>query len=338
MKRDISICIVYNLKDPARQDDSQEEYDEIETIEGLKREIENNGLKVSLLEQDDHFLSKIQQNRPDLVFNIAEGKGKTRSRESQVPCMLESLGIPYFGSDPFSLGLTLDKYMTNVVLRSAGIPVPAVYMVDKHGGVDDLGNIFDEHERFIVKPRWEGSSKGIFSDSIVTGPGSLRKKTEYILSNYSQPVIIEEFIEKDEITVGVLGNAEPQVLCMMRISPLEVRQGHFVYSIENKRDWEKKIKYEPSGMIDKSIRDKIEHFASEAFRALELRDLARIDFRVDHSGIPRIIDVNPLPGLSPRYSDLMIMYRLAGGGYPDLIKKILAAFLTRCGFALPVHK
>ncbi|MFH1878965.1 MAG: ATP-grasp domain-containing protein [Candidatus Omnitrophota bacterium] len=334
MKKKLNICVVYNLKDKSKPDDSQEEYDEIETIEGLKEEIEKNGFSVSLLEQDHDFLKKMNEIAPDFVFNIAEGKGATRSRESQVPCMLESLNIPYSGSDPVALGITLDKYMTNIVLKAAGIPVPDAFMARNTMEIKPLRDIFEGNGAFIIKPRWEGSSKGIFSDSLVGDFEALERKAEKLFTFYSQPVIIEEFLEKDEITAGVYGNSEPRILGMMKIVPREKESSFFIYSIENKRDWERKIKYESAESIPLETQAMIKEYAARAFRALELRDVARIDFRLDKNSIPKIIDINPLPGLSPRYSDLIIMYRLGGGEYPSLINKILTAALTRNGFEL----
>jgi D-alanine-D-alanine ligase len=333
-KKPSNICVIYNLKDARRSDDSHEEYDEMPTIEALREVIEDLGFKVKLVEQDDKFLTNIAGIKPAFVLNIAEGKGGERSRESQVPCILESLNIPYSGSDPIALGVTLDKYLANIVLRYAGVPVPRVFVIHK---VDDLAATeitFGEGKRFIVKPRWEGSSKGIFSDSVVSDHKSLERKVRETVQKYRQPVLLEEFMEKDEITVGVCGNRPPEILSMMRISPREERKDHFIYSIEEKRDWEKNIKYEPESAISEEIRENIKRYALEAFRALELRDVARIDFRLDGQNVPNIIDINPLPGLSPNYSDLMIMCRLAGIEYQDMIRKILEAALSRCGFSI----
>ncbi len=169
---------------------------------------------------------------------------------------------------------------------------------------------------------------------MVSDHKGLERKTRDTLAKYRQPVLIEEFMEKDEITVGITGNRPPEVLSMMRIAPREERKDYFIYSIEEKRDWEKNIKYEPESSITASTREKIKRYALEAFRALELRDVARIDFRLDKNNIPNIIDINPLPGLSPRYSDLIIMSRLAGIEYQDVIRKILEAALTRSGFSM----
>lgn len=325
------IGIVFNLKRKGASDDRYEEYDEIETIESLKKEIEKHGFEVVPLEQNGEFLKRLSEVKPDFVFNIAEGTGHSRSRESQVPCVLESLGIPYSGSDPLSLGITLDKYLTNRILQSAGIPVPQMFLVQNNGDAIDLKNIFKRNRLFIVKPRWEGSSKGIFLNSVVSNFKDLKKRVESVFEKYRQPAVVEEFLEKDEITVGVCGNSPPRLAGMMRVAPKKKIRKFFIYSLETKREWKTKVKYEPEKRIPEKTRLKIEGFALRAFITLDLRDIARIDFRLDKSGIPRIIDINPLPGLSPLYSDLPILYRLKDRKYSDLIKDILRESFMRQG-------
>ncbi|HNX90406.1 MAG TPA: ATP-grasp domain-containing protein [Candidatus Omnitrophota bacterium] len=327
------IAIAYNLKKQAN-DDRYEEYDEIGTIEAIRDEIKKYSLKTSLIEQDDHFQDKILKTAPDIVFNITEGFGSTRGRESQVPCILESLGIPYSGSDPVSLGITMDKYLTNVVLSAHNVPVPKAFSAGDICEVGKLRNIFAQKKKFIVKPRWEGSSKGVFLDSVVTNMKELENRAARIIKQYGQPAIVEEFVAGDEITVGVYGNENPRVLGMMRISAKEERPDElFLYSIEIKREWEEKVKYEPESRIPCAVRENIEKNAIAAFKTLGLRDVSRIDFRVDKNGVPRIIDINPLPGLSPRYSDLPILCRLNGKSYEELVRTILKETFKRNGFA-----
>jgi len=328
-----TIAIVFNLK-KSSSDDTYEEYDEIETIQALKVELERYGFSVILLDQDEHFLKNIINLHVDFVLNIAEGVGKTRARESQVPCILENLGIPYSGSDPIALGITLDKYLTSLILSSAHIPVPLMVMIKTEKEIDSLKGIFKGKKVFIVKPRWEGSSKGIFLNSVVSNFTNLKERVMYILSRYHQPAVVEEFLEKEEITVGVCGNKSPYILGMMKIIHQDASPKFFVYSLENKREWQAKIKYEPQESIARNIQVLIERYALKAFGILELRDFARIDFRVDGDNIPKIIDINPLPGLSPHYSDLTILYKLKGRSYSNLIKTLLEESFKRYGFKL----
>jgi D-alanine-D-alanine ligase len=328
-----TIGITFNLKKYDANDDRYEEYDEVATIVALKNEIERYGFKVVLFEQDKNLCRRIIANKPDFVLNIAEGIGNSRGRESQVPCILESLGIPYSGSDPVALGTTLDKYLTNFILKSSGIPVPLMFLASNVADAERLRHIFRLKRSFIVKPRWEGSSKGIFSSSLVKNIPELKRQVSFIIQRYMQPALIEEFLEKDEITVGVAGDKKPYLLGMMRICPKQASK-FFIYSIETKRNWQSAVEYQPQQMILKKIQNKIEASALAAFRILELRDIARIDFRLDSNTTPKIIDINPLPGLSPHYSDLPIMYTLKGKTYSELIKTLLRESLRRYGFSL----
>ncbi len=334
VKKIHTVAIVYNLKKSVSGllDDTSEEYDEWETIEVLRDEIKKCGLKVVTIEQNENIFKKFTSLKIDFVFNIAEGLGSYRSRESQVPCFLESQKIPYSGSDAIALGITLDKFFCSYFLKSQGIKVPLMYSLDKKENTSYFKNIFKDGKRFIVKPRWEGSSKGIFLNSVVSNYKDLNKRVAYIISKYRQPAVVEEFIEGDEITVGILGNDNPKVITMMKISLKDEGKESFIYSIENKRFWKERILYSGHNEIEKIIREKISEPALSAFKCLSLRDIARVDFRLNKIKTPFIIDVNPLPGLSPHYSDLPIAYKLGGGSYSDLIKKILKTALKRYGF------
>lgn len=324
-----NIGIIFNLKKNNDGSDSEEEYDDMDTVKALEREIKNLGFEVSLFEQNSCLVNKLSLTRPDFVFNIAEGIGCGRARESQVPCILESLKIPYSGSDAIALGIALDKFLTNTILKSAAIPVPEAVLVRDSREINNLKGIFEKNKTVIVKPCWEGSSKGIFSNSLVNNLSDLSERLNYIHSQYRQPALVEEFIEGDEITVGVYGNAQPRLLGMMRISLKQKTEKPFIYSLEIKRRWKESVVYSLRDTIPLNIQKLVEHYALATYCVLGLRDFARIDFRVGSDLIPRVIDVNPLPGFSPYYSDLPILYGLAGGTYSNLIKILLRESLKR---------
>ena len=326
-----TIGIAYNLRRPEKVDDCDEEYDSPETIDSLSSELRRLGFDVLHFEQDEDFIKKLAKHKPDFVLNLAEGIGSGRGRESQVPCILEAMDIPYSGSDPVTLGITLDKYLTNNLLRTAGIPVPDIYLIASPGDLPALRDTFKRETAYILKPRWEGSSKGIFNDSIISSYDDLCPKAVNIMTRYSQPVVLEKFITGDEITAGLIGNSSPEVIGMMKISPADGSSDNFIYSLEKKRTWKETIQYHPENSIKEDIKAEITRAALSAFKVLELRDVARIDFRLDGDDAPKIIDINPLPGLSPSYSDLPIMYGLKGGRYTDLVRSILLTSFERCG-------
>lgn len=198
-------------------------------------------------------------------------------------------------------------------------------------GSEDLAalpSLFGQFSRMVVKPRYEGSSKGIFSDSVAHSHREAEEKIRRIWNRYDQPALLEEYLPGDEITVGLTGNGNPSVAGMMKITPLQPRE-EFLYSLEEKRNYLERIRYDGPNTIPPALRNQIGRFAVSAFSALELRDMARVDFRLDDDGIPRIIDINPLPGLSPLYSDLPILHRLSGGTYSGLIRSILMSAFRR---------
>lgn len=333
------IGIAFNLKKPTSEgdpDDLYEEYDSQSTVDALAKEIESFGFKTLLCEQNEDLPLKLANQRPDFMFNIAEGIGTERGRESQIPCLLESLGIPYSGSDPVSLAISLDKYLTNVVLKRENVPVPFMTLFRSEDDLRNVDMLFQDHnETYIAKPRWEGSSKGVFRDSICRNPNELKRNVLRIFERYRQPAIIEAFLPGIEITAGIVGNgSDARLLGMMKISERKPSDdGVFLYSLEHKRDWLECILYEGPEAINEKVRREAAMIALDAFHALELRDIARIDMRMDGQGQLRVIDINPLPGLSPYYSDLPILYSLSGGNYHDLISQILRSAFNR--YSLP---
>jgi D-alanine-D-alanine ligase len=162
----------------------------------------------------------------------------------------------------------------------------------------------------------------------------LAERVRRIWKNYQQPALVEEYLPGKEITVGVMGNRNPGVIGMMAVD-LKAEKGKAVYSLEHKRDWKEKVRYLGPETIDLPTREVVESEALKVFRILELRDVARVDFRLDNDGVPKAIDVNPLPGISEAYSDLPILYRLSGGDYPSLLKGILKEAFERQGLKWP---
>jgi len=329
--------ITYNLRRaaaPGEADDRYEEYDCLETVENLRRNLESFGFEVVLLEQGNGFAEALGREKPGFVVNVAEGFGIRRARESQVPAILEMMDIPYAGSDPVTLALALDKWLTHHMLVAAGLPVPTLFMFSREQELRNSAHIFTLHREYLVKPRWEGSSKGVFSDSVVTTHTELVGRVRRIWKRYSQPALVEEFLPGQEITVGVLGNRPPRVVGLMGVNP-EPTEGRAFYTIGHKREWETRVRYTPPSSIDKKTRIAVSRDAVRCFRFLEIKDIARIDFKVDGYGFPKIIDINPLPGLSESYSDLPILYRLSGGEYKNLVRGFLREAFMRQGLLWP---
>jgi D-alanine-D-alanine ligase len=305
-------------------DDWQEEFDSPATIDALAAALRDLGHDVDRLGDGRELLERLLADPPDLVFNLAEGQGISRSREARVPAVLEMLGIPYTGSDPMTLANTLDKDCAKRLVQAAGVAVPQGFVVD-----DSPSSILDSPLSFplLVKPAWEGSSKGIRNNCLVTRVEDLDSAIATLQQDHHQPVLVEEFIDGDELTVGVFGNDPPEVLGVMRIRPRQPTP-RFIYSLEVKRDFVRQVRYECPAQIPPSGLGAVGQSALKVYGALGCRDVARVDFRL-RDGVPYFLEVNPLPGLNPQTSDLVILARLCGWSYEKLIETILQAAITR---------
>ena len=307
-------------------DDALEEYDSPETVEIITGALESRGYEVIKLGGGVQFLDNIRRVNVDIVFNIAEGRGNYRSREAQIPAILEMLDIPYTGSDPQCLSVSLDKAITKKLAASEGVITPKWLTVS-----DESEIVQTPWEQFrypvIIKPGREGSSKGIRLTSLTHDAGQARAEASRILACYGQPAMVEEFIDGDEVTVGVIGNNPPQVIGIMRVLP-KTRMEHFVYSIEVKRDYLNLVDYECPASLREDVIDGLKSASLKAFKTLGCRDFSRIDFRVDRRGTPYFIEINPLPGLGS-YSDLIIMGKLMGRAHEEIIGSVLDAALER---------
>jgi len=328
------IGITYNLKEDVliqgEVDNEQvEELDQIDTIRSLSDVFEKNGYETVKLGGDFNVVDKIRQYKPDFVFNISEGY-HGRNREGHIPAILEMMDIPYSGSDPLTLALTLDKAMTKKLLMQLNIPTPNCIVANSF---DDV-SIANKKLKYplITKPVWEGSSKGIYNASKTSDEKALEKNVRYLFSKYpDQPVLIEEYIQGREITVGIVGNKPKSVFGIMEIASKSRHDSSFIYSLEVKRDWEKQAKYIVSPSLGNQLEEEITNYSLLAFNEFGCRDFARMDFRVSEDNKVYLLEINPIPGLSPLYSDFVIMSNTLGLGYEQLILSILDSALSRYG-------
>jgi D-alanine-D-alanine ligase len=238
------------------------------------------------------------------------------------------LGIPCTGSDPLTLALTLDKDLAKRVVASRGLATPRHLLIEHlaelPGGNSPGGLAFP----LIVKPAWEGSSKGVRLSSRVTTPAALREQTAFVLEGYGGPALVEEFCEGEEFTVGIIGNRSPRVVGVMQIRHRTLPPGEFLYSLEVKRDWENQVEYLVPPPVEASLLARVEDLAVACYHALGCRDVSRVDIRLK-GGVPHFIEVNPLPGLSPTYGDLPILAGRMGWEYPRLVLAIVGHALER---------
>jgi len=329
----MKVGITYNLKEKANKEETvagspeerYEEFDSPETIEGIAKVLRSLGHEPVFIGFGNTAIRRLLENQVDFVFNIAEGYFG-RSRESLIPAVLELLGIPYTGPDPLAAGITLDKAVAKRIATFAGVETPSYILVEAGKEVNFAAVEFPA----IIKPAWEGSSKGIRLSSKVHDIKELEKELNRLREYYLwQTLLIEHFIDGREITVGMIGNSPPQVLGMMEIKPKKLKPEEFIYSLEVKRDYLKQVEYISPPEINNSIREKLERNAVTLFRAFGCRDVCRFDFRIDASGTPFFLEANALPGINPNMSDLVIMAKRMNIEYNELISRIFKSALSR---------
>jgi D-alanine-D-alanine ligase len=314
------IALLHNLRPNGPYDEAFEEYDSPATIAAIATALRRLGVEVDPIEADRTLPSRLETGRYDFAFNIAEGAGR-RSREAIAPAICELFEIPYTGSDPLTLAVTLDKAIARRIV-SPDLRVAAAVILES-----ELESITYPA---IVKPNDEGSSKGIHADSVVDNPAQAAIVMRRLRDRYGCPVLVEEFLSGPEVTVGILGHS---VLGMMEIAPKSSTH-RFIYSIDVKRDWRNWVEYYVPPRLPSSTLATLEEQALTAYRLLGCRDFARIDFRLDHHGQPVFLECNALPGLDPENSDLVLMTR-GQTTYDCLVQSILREACKRTGVQLP---
>jgi len=323
----LKIGFSYNHKDDhtlheAHLEDTAAEYEESDTIDAIHEALKNISHKIVHLPCNLDFVEKVLKEKPDVVFNIAEGYGG-RNREGYAPTIYDMYSIPYTGSDALSLSLTLDKAHTKRIFRSENIPTPDFKLVSN---VNDLIKINFDFPMF-VKPAREGTSKGIRNHSKVNDFAQLEKQVKWVIDNYKQPALVEKFVHGREFTSGVLENDSKNLLPIVEVIFKEGKSPF--YSYECKLNVEETLEC-PANISDELMK-KINEYTLTVYNLLDLRNLARMDIRVGDDGIPQILEVNALPGLSPKYSLYPVQARCAGYSYEEMICEIITKTIKTSG-------
>jgi D-alanine-D-alanine ligase len=360
----LKVALLANLKKnaphfPGMADDHWADLDSETTVEALQAAIEAGGHTCLFYEGDATLYEKLRDRRPDLCFNISEGHFGD-GREAQVPALLEMLRLPYTGSRVLTLALALDKPMTKRVLMWHDLPTPAMQTFESPDEALDDDMLFP----LFVKPAREGTGMGVSAKSIVNTDAELREQLDYIINRYKQTALVERFIAGREVTVGLVGNisgvaarrlpsrfyaagnrdfstaglAALKAGGMTFLPPMEVdlapyRESDAVYSNRLKTDLADQVGYLcPAPLEGDQVRE-LNWLTAAVFRVIGCHDVARVDFRLDESDNlkPYILEVNPLPGLTPGVSDLVIEAAAHGISHTELVNLILEAAIIRYG-------
>lgn len=324
------VGMTYDLKDDYLAQgftpEQAAEFDSEETIAAIENALKDNGYEVARIGNIKSLVKALARGqRWDIVFNICEGVSGI-AREAQVPALLEAYGVPYVFSSPEVLSLTMDKALTKRVVRDAGIPTPDFAVVGHEREIRSVNLPYP----LFAKPLAEGTSKGIHAASHIKTPGELKSVCRSLLAQFAQPVLVETFLPGREFTVCLLGSG-PETR-VGAIGEIRIKSGgdQEAYTYRNKLDCFDDI------VLYKGPQAKaIGKTAVAAWQALGCQDCGRIDIRLSETGVPNFLEVNPLAGLQPDYSELPILIESAGTTYKDLIGEILHNAKKRYGMTMP---
>jgi D-alanine-D-alanine ligase len=332
----LRIGIVYDLlgthpRRPGAPPDADAEFEPEATVAALEAAIRRLGHEPVRLGSPHQLLARVGKGELpplDAAWNIAEGFG-SRNREAWAPVLLEMLGVPALGSDALTLSLSLDKAWTLARIAAAGVPVPAHAV--RGSAAEALEAPLPAAFPLFVKPRWEGSAKGIRPSSRVADREALAREVARIARDYEQPALVEAFVPGPEYTVTLIGNGPPRALPVLQRA-LEAETGIGLHALERHAAPAGGWRHETPGRLDPALESRLVELAARAFAALECRDFARADFRLDAAGAPVFLEINPLPTFAPDGS-FGILAELAGRPLADLLAEVLAGGLARLGLA-----
>jgi D-alanine-D-alanine ligase len=353
IKRYWRVAVLANLKDESQSlpvgvpPDAYADFDHIETIDFIRSAIDSDGHETIFLMADENLPCKLQDNKPDICFNIAEGLGGD-AREAQIPALLEMLRIPYTGSRVLTNGISLDKTLTKRLWRDRRLPVAPFQ--EFIAGDEPLRP--DLNYPLFVKPAREGTGMGVDLNAIVKNEKELRERVNWVIEKYSQPALVETFLPGREFTVGVLGR--PDAKLYSRHPEWYDKDGFHrfpILELDNSRSvtpnvYSQAAKSKSVGEdgapgyfcpaeLEPELAKKLQYLALRAHILLNALDVSRTDIRLDAEGNPRLLEINTLPGLTPDYSDLCLQSKAEGISYNDLILEILYLGASRWGMLEP---
>jgi D-alanine-D-alanine ligase len=313
---------------PGEPPDADAEYEPEATIAALEAAFRRLGCEPVRLGGPRALLALAGRGAPlgvEAVLNIAEGEG-SRNREAWAPVLLEMLGVPALGSDALTLSLSLDKAAAKDVAAAAGVPCA------RHASVESP----EEAARaaavlglpLFVKPRWEGTAKGIRRASRVESAAALAAEVARVVRDYRQPALVERFLPGPEYTVCVSGHAPPRAWPPLQRA-LERASGIGIHALAREPGAEG-FASEAPGALTPALDAELGRLSLTAFGALRCRDFARVDWKLDAAGRPQFLEINPLPTFATDGS-FAILAELLGEPYDAFLAGVLAEGLRRLG-------
>ncbi len=326
------IALTYNLRSACGEDHA--EFDTRETIDAIAAEVESLGHHVTPLDVTGaipRLVAGLRWIRPDLVLNLAEGERGT-FREAFYPALFEQLGYPYTGSSPSTLALCLDKALAKRIVAAGGVAVPRgqlVRDVRELAAVASLGvtgprgrvKRCEAIAPVIVKPNFEGASKGITAASVVTAPDALAPLVGTLLDRYPTGVVVEEYVAGTDVAVGWVDG-----IGLLPAIAYRYEAGRYpVYDFALKHEVCERVSIEIPARLGDVTSARVAAAAARAFGVLGVAGLGRADFRVTPAGEPVFLEMNPLPSLAPEDLELYGAAAQLGKAPRDLFAALIDA-------------
>lgn len=350
-KKSWFVAVLANVKDGDKNltadipEDAFADFDHIETIQAIQSAIETDGHKTVFIPANRNLPFALQEIKPDICFNIAEGLGGD-AREAQVPALLEMLKIPYTGSRVMANAISLDKTLTKRIWRDRRLPVaPFQEFI-----IGDENLRSELHFPLFVKPAREGTGMGVDARAVVNSKAELRERVKHILGFYKQPALVETFLSGREFTVGLIGRWDSRKYSRHPEWYDDNKYGYHVFPVLELgidqaitpgvySNAAKLLDIGEKGSptyicpaeIDPELTRKLQTLAIKAHMSIKCIDYSRTDIRLNAEGEPVLMELNSLPGLTPGYSDLCLEAAAEGIPYEDLILDILYLGASRWG-------
>lgn len=320
------IGLVYDLFDDypwieGEAFDADAENEPEETVVALEEAFRSLGHDPIRIGPARNLLQRMDAPGFDVGLSIAEG-ARSRNREGEAPALFELMGVPFLGSDALTMSLSLDKVWTKDLARAAGVVTPAYHVVAEPETCPA-----PDTWPWFVKPRYEGSAKGLTKHSRVESPAALVAQVRHVIGTYGQDALVEAFVEGSEFTVAVVGHDPVRTLPVIQRA-VEAETGIGLHVLEREGLQEAEYEWALPGDLTPELEARLQHDALTVFNKLQCNDFARVDFRVDADGKPWFLEINPLPTFAPD-GTFAIMAELMGVSYPEFLASVLEESLRR---------
>lgn len=308
---------------------AKQEWDSQSTFLEIQEILRSNGYACTIVngtfELIETLCDRIRKRQQLVVWNGIEGFG-SRNREAYVPAICESLGVSYTGSDSYANAITLDKFLTKQIAKNCGLEIPnalkfsfAEWKASEAKVLKSLRkNFLDFQKPFFLKPNGEGSSIGIFDDSIVTNPSQIRKYFQTFQSksefDSQTEFLAEEYLPGNEFTLGFF--SEKGKIYFLPLLKVTTKDRVYSFSVKSKSGRSEKLSV-IKPQWDKTLQKKV----SSLFRELGITGFGRMDLKEDERGVPKFLELNLTPGFSKEYSSLPYAWKKSGKTFDELVLK-----------------